>query len=401
MLEKDKVETRLMNTKNKSWYILTILLVLFLHFSIIKVETFFITFLLLLLPIWDLMTFQITPKVRRFYLISYLSLIILPIINIDIYDFKEFIKTYILYLVFITQMFIVISYKIKNFIKLSVLRQYIMVFQYILVVYAALQVLLFYYAGIGILYNPWGSFQFINQYDYMKYINNIRATAFYLEPSVLGLVLMMLFLIRIMLDLKLSKSNLFVTLIGMYFTNSMSANVTFLGITLYYLNSKLKSKSLKLLIFIVFIFIVLAMHQYIPRFDEYQEEGSSTYWRFVAPVIILMDLLPNHLTGMPFGSYKDVISSYGLYNGPNIGDTIDNGHLLLIYYFGIITCFFYLLIGYVFMKTNIIYYKLYIIYFLLVYNFSGAIFNMEYEFAIFVLPIFVLKLMRKEQCLST
>ncbi len=381
--------------KYSYWYIYTSFLVIFLDFSPIKIAGASITILFLTLPLWIFLTFKFTEKIKKTNFLIFIVASILPFINIDIDNIEEFLKTYILYLIFLIQIIVLFSFNIKKINQISGWKRCIIYLQYIIIVYSVIQFYLLKYINSGLLFNPWGVFQAFNQYEYSLYLGNIRATAFYLEPSVLGMVIIMLFWMLHIIENSISRKNLFITLIGLYVVNSLSAYSAFLAIIVYWLVNKKKNRLLTYIILFSGIIFVVLFYSYIPRIDEYSTEGSSTYWRFVAPVIILIDLIPNHLTGMPFGSYQDVVRSYGLYNGASIGSSIDNGHLLLVYYFGFTALLLYVLLIYFFVKSSDYMIKSYIVYFFIVYNFTGAIFNIEYVFLIILLPIVTIKLVRR------
>ena len=133
------------------------------------------------------------------------------------------------------------------------------------------------------------------------------------------------------------------------------------------------------------------------RSIEYLEEGSSTYWRFIAPSKILLELLPKNPLGLPFGSYEKNISSFDLMHGSSVGDSIDNGHLLYLYYFGGVYLIFLILLLYFFYKSSNYSIKSFILYYLITTNFSGAIFNIDYMFVILILPIIVLKMVKNKK----
>jgi len=74
---------------------------------------------------------------------------------------------------------------------------------------------------------------------------------------------------------------------------------------------------------------------FLGRIASLSVEGSSAYYRIVAPLEMLRDILTNDLTGLPFGSYQEVVLSYGLLlDGIGIGQSLDNGLYLLLFYFG-------------------------------------------------------------------
>ena len=78
------------------------------------------------------------------------------------------------------------------------------------------------------------------------------------------------------------------------------------------------------------------------RGNEILRQGTSTYYRFISPVILLGELIFNKgiIFGVPLGQIPQYISleSYGFMRlGNSIGTTIDNSIALLSLYFGALT----------------------------------------------------------------
>ena len=62
-------------------------------------------------------------------------------------------------------------------------------------------------------------------------------------------------------------------------------------------------------------------------------EGSSSYYRIIGPLVMVGYSL-THIDGVVrFGSLYEYVASFGIFNGADVGKTIDNGLYLLIIYF--------------------------------------------------------------------
>ena len=69
------------------------------------------------------------------------------------------------------------------------------------------------------------------------------------------------------------------------------------------------------------------------RFGEINVEGTSGYWRLIAPLIITSEVVFQHPLGVPFGHMQDFIIPLGLFHGNSVGSTLDNGMYVLLFYF--------------------------------------------------------------------
>ena len=342
------------------------------------------------------MTFSFNNKVKMKYVYILCFLILFPLVHIYESDYAEFLKTYFLYVIFLLQLFILFNYTIRR-VKFSYFKKMISLSQFVIILYSLFQYILFKYFGNDVFFNPWGSYQSYREYDYLLYSYDIRAVGFYLEPSVLGLLIIMLFWVRHILEGAFSRYNIIITIIGIVIANALSAYISFVVILIFWLFLKRKNVlSRYLMVPIVIIYSVTSFSNSSRSF-EYLNEGSSTYWRFIAPSKILLELLPKNPLGLPFGSYEKNISSFGLIHGSSVGHSIDNGHLLYLYYFGGVYLIFLILLLYYFYKSSDYTIKSFIVFYLITANFSGAIFNIDYMFVILILPIMVLKMVKNKQ----
>ena len=86
-----------------------------------------------------------------------------------------------------------------------------------------------------------------------------------------------------------------------------------------------------LLVFLVGV--VIAFPYISTRLGDLGTEGSSSYYRIVGPLVMVGYSL-THIDGVVrFGSLYEYVASFGIFNGADVGKTIDNGLYLLIIYF--------------------------------------------------------------------
>lgn len=85
--------------------------------------------------------------------------------------------------------------------------------------------------------------------------------------------------------------------------------------------------------------MVIAFPYISTRLGDLGTEGSSSYYRIVGPLVMVGYSL-THIDGVVrFGSLYEYVASFGIFNGADVGKTIDNGLYLLIIYFSGSRCF--------------------------------------------------------------
>lgn len=196
--------------------------------------------------------------------------------------------------------------------------------------------------GSTILYNPFGSHQYLGAYSIAKYVTNegtwSRAPALYLEPSFAALVLCSLLAICYLTGYKVRKAILIFG-VTMFFNRSFTGIGAFVLMSSFLAISGDASRRKRIGDFVALTLIAaagfIALRGYIiGRLLEFGLEGGSAYYRTIAPLVVLRDVLLEHPLGLPFGSMEKVVSSYHLLHGGMEGTGIDNGAYILVYYFG-------------------------------------------------------------------
>lgn len=108
-----------------------------------------------------------------------------------------------------------------------------------------------------------------------------------------------------------------------------------------YLNKDAIKKKLPLALVSLTLFLVgviIAFPYIATRLGDLGTEGSSSYYRIVGPLVMVGYSL-THIDGVVrFGSLYEYVASFGIFNGADVGKTIDNGLYLLIIYFSCSQC---------------------------------------------------------------
>jgi len=363
---------------------------IFMHFTIFKVIGYEVTFLNLLVYYWLYSNYKINLQFDTKLITTFSILLVIPLINIELN--LEFIKTYATYIQAILIIFLVLNYNLKETINYQKIYKTIVFLQGLILTYALFQILLYKFFGETLLYNPWGIFQFHHIYNPNGHAE-ARAVGFFLEPSFLALISLVLFFTRFILEEKLKLTNIFITFGVIFLAQSMFGFVVLLSLVLYIIFSNLKtSNKYFFMIFSIILFLTVIGNIELYRLNEFSDTHSSGYWRLIAPIVFFKNHLYELISGFPFGSIEDNFRNYFVFRGRGWhGTGLDNGIYVYIYYFGILSILYFLYILSIFIKTRNINLKIFIIFYLLMLNANGAIFSIDVVFSLIIFPIYILK----------
>jgi putative colanic acid polymerase len=199
---------------------------------------------------------------------------------------------------------------------------------------AAISILqtLFGMAGSTAFFNPWGTFQFLYEYQpYLQFNPVPRAQGFYLEPSYNAFVGGSLFVLS-----RFSRRHQLLSIVAVsaILLTARSATAIALAVTLAAV-AIASSRAGRVPLIVAFSAIaLLAGDELFARISSITEVGSSGNFRVLAPLAVIGDILSSSPFGLPFGSISTVVSNYGLLNGTRAGTSLDNGLYVIVYYFG-------------------------------------------------------------------
>ena len=167
-----------------------------------------------------------------------------------------------------------------------------------------------------------------------------RTTAFYFEPAFFALALISIWLSIKQFGIKTPKTDAMI-LAGVILSGSFSGVMTFILFYLLewafqYLNKEAIKKKLPLAIISLSVFmvgVIFAFPYIAARLGDLGTEGSSSYYRIVGPLVMVGYSLLNIDGVVRFGSLYEYVASFGIFNGADVGKTIDNGLYLLVIYF--------------------------------------------------------------------
>ncbi len=167
-----------------------------------------------------------------------------------------------------------------------------------------------------------------------------RTTALYFEPAFFALALISIWLSIKQFGIKTPKTDAMI-LAGIVLSGSFSGVMTFIMFYLLewafqYLNKEAIQKKLPLAIISLAVFVVglvFAFPYIATRIGDLGTEGSSSYYRIIGPLVMVGYSLTNIDGVVRFGSLYEYVASFGIFNGADVGKTIDNGLYLLIIYF--------------------------------------------------------------------
>ncbi|MDQ0078477.1 putative colanic acid polymerase WcaD [Arthrobacter oryzae] len=187
--------------------------------------------------------------------------------------------------------------------------------------------------GSLVLFNPFGSFQYLYQYNpHLEFVQFPRAQGFYLEPSYDAFVICALSVILFCLNKSRKLAAVLVTL-GLLACQSASG-LLLLALALIFVVFRARPATGAVSVLILALVGGLAGPYLLVRLSTLDETGTSANYRIVAPLDVLSDVLLNTPLGEPLGSIATVLERYGLQNGSTQGTSLDNGFYVLIFYFG-------------------------------------------------------------------
>ena len=198
---------------------------------------------------------------------------------------------------------------------------------------SALQVFTGARGSIG-YFNPFGSRQYLYEYNpYLEFNPIPRAQGFYLEPSYDAFVIGSLAVILLSLGYR-TKATSTLAIAGLIATQSATGLLLLVILSLVL---AIGSRGIASILSLAGGALALALtYAYLTeRLDTLTTVGSSANYRLVAPIRVLLDILAHTPTGKPLGSIENVLSSYSLLNGTEVGSSLDNGYYVIVYYFGL------------------------------------------------------------------
>lgn len=186
--------------------------------------------------------------------------------------------------------------------------------------------------------------------DYLVYTNTYvlnfihyggrRTTSLYFEPAFYALTLISLWLSIKQFGITTKKIDI-VVCIGVALSGSFSGLMTF--IIFYFIEWIIKYGNKEAIrskihyAIITFVLLIVGLYFAFPyisqRLMEVGSESSSSYYRIIGPLKLVYHALFDVNGIVRFGSLYNYVAKFGIFNGADVGKTVDNGLYLLIIYF--------------------------------------------------------------------
>ncbi|HGH5394001.1 hypothetical protein [Raoultella planticola] len=249
-----------------------------------------------------------------------------------------------------------------------------------------------------------------NEYliNFLQY-GALRSNSLYFEPAFYSLVLISMWLCLRQLEYR-NKLFDIIVFVGVLSSGSFSGLMTFIilfGIEMILVYSERKSLKKKIpyiiLSLLVLIIVIYFLLPYILiRLGELGSAGTSSYYRIIGPLKIVSSALTNIDGIIQFGSLYELVSSFGILNGSQVGKTLDNGIYVLIVHFSWLAILAIAVYLFCFMKIFCSEVKInrngkdkgiviLLLFVPLSLMFTGAIFSPEYIFTI-IAPVIARKI---------
>ena len=311
--------------------------VIFLHFRLVGNGTAALTaapFATIGLLIW-----AAEPQISRRWAVSIIALLAVPALIFIIDSGSsgiEFVKTYIQWA--FSTFVIVFAIAAPLARSVSFIAPACRLALGVVCLYGVIQVVSLQAFGTPLFYNPFGTHQYLSQYDLLLHSRDPRAPVFYLEPSFAALVVTTCYFGAVSDGQRIRWSTLF-AIAGLLAIKSLAGFVVF-GVLIIWQAKHVFSKEGRVISVFGIVLSALAADRFglfefiFRRSASGAIDGSSTYYRLIAPLPVLRDILLHSPLGAVFGSLNATIGKYGLLNGNRTGTSLDNGVYVLVFYFG-------------------------------------------------------------------
>lgn len=330
-----------------------ILSVILIHFVIARPYGFPLTIMPFVIIFFVLLHFKNNAWLHRTILL-WLGLILWPFFVLLAYaavggatDYADFIRTYLLWLFSVSIIMVCARNRIKVNVNYS--RGLLIAFG-VVGAFVTAQIVGAERFGLKFFYILFN----VGKHSYMAYeyddallwgnIHYARAPGFYLEPSFCAFVVFSL-LSALMLTKQPGRVKLCLLALGlvsMWIIGSASGMLIMIVLTTLGIVSILKTRVARRLLLVMggLLSIPIAIASLGGRLAEINVEGSSGYWRLIAPLSVLRNVFVNYPLGVPFGQIESFLLPMGLQHGSRVGMSIDNGMYCLAFYFGWCAVFF-------------------------------------------------------------
>lgn len=376
---------------------LTIVLILFQHFAILRLLDYDVTVLLVLLPVWLLYSFRISRKFRLNSLLWWAFFAVYPFVNVfTVYSPMEYLKTYLQFLLCISVFLLI--YNAKPLITGQKLLKALVVTQWILAGFLIFQYIMVVKLNQEYIFNPWGPFSWKYPLPHDEYNFN-RMKGFFLEPSYVAFVAFSLYVCRYILEGSIVIGNIVLTVLSLAMINSSFGFLAFFLITTLILLFTYKGK--KRILFISFIglatlallpIIVNDLMAATKLSNLNNEEYTSAYTRWIFPINLVIYIFTHgYYTGYGMGQLDPIISNFDLIIMESGETGVSNSLASLTIYFGVAIVPILFFLYRKFWKGNVRV-KIVIIYMLICLSNTGAFNTIEFFFTFCILPYLCLKL---------
>lgn len=314
---------------------------MFLHFVYLRPFNYPLTlapFAIAIFALKNLHFYEVVNKIIMASLIGFLYPMVNALqIGLDGADFIQYVRTYMLWGMTVVS-FAVFFYG-KPLDQAKGISQAAVVGLFFITVCVSLQSF-FAASGDTSFFNMFGSYQYFGEIDLatLSVDDKLRPPGFYLEPSFCAYVVCSLWGICLMEDKFLFVST-FICAVALLVIQSFTGLIAFFVIALGYVfaGGIFSAASIFASIgLMIFSSVTLAFYgEYISdRVEQVFYIGSSTYYRVVALIPVLGDVLVDHPLGFALGRMKEIVPKYNIPHGVGFGESIDNGLYLLVFYFG-------------------------------------------------------------------
>ncbi len=324
--------------------------IIFMHFMIASPLGFPLTIIPFVLMYFVVTHFRLA--IRPVPFVIAIALVLWPFLVLVSYKLlggdatlDRFVRTYTLWAFALIIMVVGSSNGIKKNANYS--REFL-ISAGVIILFSIAQVLSVLVFNTTVLYYPFGEYSYLGVDNTSSLVLEkfARAPGFYLEPSFNAFVLF--FLLTAILIREVRPRRIGVLIVGglcaMFIVGSATGILAVGGLACLLSSSFIKRRIIRILFFLSLLFVLAVGAQLVSpqRLAEVGVEGTSGYWRLVAPLIILSKVYVDFPMGIPFGEVENFVVPLGIQHGAGIGSSIDNGMYYLVFSFGWIAFAFFI-----------------------------------------------------------
>lgn len=344
--------------------------IIFMNLAVFKIRTRNITLteiiILIFILIFIYRIIMIKEKLNSKFLFIFVFFTLINTIGFfNSVDLGNFFESYLQLEFYFVFLLLFINYYFYNKKSIPNLFKSYIIAMVILSIYAIIQTIFIRFLNMDLLFlkYPFDNFTF-TAHESIKYIYKgiiWRSNSLYYEPSIFALFNVIAYFLIDLVQIRKEKMIKLILIIGLVSSLSVS------GILCFMIGIFTKFFEKKNIYFLILIFILIILSPVIiqnedfyltKRMLEIGDQGSSGFYRIITPLYLIQFVFEDNFIGIGLGNIDEFIKNHlpaevrnFFYKGNYLGTTIDNLFYAWIILYGFLSIFYFIFIGYCFIKV--------------------------------------------------